>query len=108
MVIGECRIVDIWCTSFKPIKDRRMYLTVASVAAGCNRDFLLTGTADKLARLWWYDQCPVGVLLDRLQEYPEEAQPVPGQDWNKWEAQVIIDAVQWIRVHRRYWCDMMD
>jgi hypothetical protein len=65
------------------------------------RHYYLSGVARALCEAWFYDKCPVGVLLDRLQEEPEEAQG--HRSYEPLHQQDVTDAVQWLRENRPDW-----
>lgn len=64
------------------------------VLDGNQRPYELTDDARLLLDLWFCNKVPIGVFLDRLQEYPEEVEGVGPE--------VVAGAVEYLRTQYPY------
>jgi hypothetical protein len=55
----------------------------------CYLEWSVMGTAAALVEGWVIREVPFGILLDRLQECPEEVEGCP--------AGLVLEAVEWLR-----------
>jgi hypothetical protein len=65
------------------------------------RRYTLTGTAGELVKGWWYDRVLFGVVLDRLQECPEEAV----EQHKRGRTDDVLGAIDWLRAHKQHWLE---